>query len=271
MDGLVHIEIDGTRYTAHPATAEGGPCRIDLSRGGSVELWPLTLGAYLRVLERHVTVQGAHVTLAQEALGNDLLDAAGRRAEGELDVWPLGLYWATRGGNALVKDDDGCLCGDGVRARLRPWTFAQRAAALSDSLEEGADGTQELRLWRYLLALLRATIVMLEPPLADVAELPSALGIALLNEAVSACVHRGAASPALSDVQPLHRAMAARTLSLCQALGWTPSQVWGTPAAEIDQLITLMQISRGEAQPRLGRSRGLADLPDAVVIQFEDA
>ncbi len=271
MDGPVHIEIDGTRYTVHPATADGGPSRIELSEGSSFELQPLSLGVYLRVLERHVTVQGARVTLAEQALGNDLLYAGGLTAEVEKELWPLGLYWATRGGDALTREDDGCLCGHGVRARLRPWTFAQRAAALSDSLEQGADGAQELRLWRYLLSLLRATLVMLDPPLWDVAELPSALGIALLNEAVAACMDRGAVGPALSDAQPLHRAMAARTLSLCQALGWTPSKVWATPAAEIDQLVTLMQISRGEARPRPARSRGLADLPDAVVIQFEDA
>jgi hypothetical protein len=64
------------------------------------------------------------------------------------------------------------------------------------------------------------------------------------------------------------------TLRLCRALGWTPTQVWATPAVEVDRLLRLLDRTasqRIDARRRpVSRAPSLADHPDATVIRIED-
>jgi hypothetical protein len=73
---------------------------------------------------------------------------------------------------------------------------------------------------------------------------------------------------ALLDGGPAAREWAARTLRLCQALGWTPARVWATPAAEIDRLLRMLDLVQPAAPPR--PPPRLADHPDATVIRIDD-
>jgi hypothetical protein len=66
-------------------------------------------------------------------------------------------------------------------------------------------------------------------------------------------------------------------------MGWTPSQVWAAPAAEIDRLLALLDAVDVSPAPAAGPAapatvvaatsatpRRLADLPDAVLIRIDD-
>ena len=60
------------------------------------------------------------------------------------------------------------------------------------------------------------------------------------------------------------------TLRLCAALGWTPSKVWQTSAAEVDRMLALLDRVQPEPSSQFSRQPGLANQPDAVVIHFEE-
>ena len=91
---------------------------------------------------------------------------------------------------------------------------------------------------------------------------------AVLLHATVALNLAGEEEEALLEGGPAAREWAARTLRLCQALGWTPARVWATPAAEIDRLLRLLDMVRPQALP--ARAPRLADHPDATVIRIED-
>ena len=156
--------------------------------------------------------------------------------------------------------------GPAGRARLRPWTERQRFAALSAALEGDGDDT-----WfdpvAYLDAMVRASLLVLDgpAPLDDV----DARATAVLLHATVALNLASDEEEALLDGGPVAREWAARTLRLCQALGWTPARVWATPAAEVDRLLRLLDLARPPAQPG-ARAPRLADHPDATVIHNED-
>ena len=76
---------------------------------------------------------------------------------------------------------------------------------------------------------------------------------------------------ALLQGGPAARECAARTLRLCQALGWTPARVWATPAIEVDRLLRMLDLVQpSAAAPRPAGRRSLADHPDATLIRIDD-
>lgn len=76
---------------------------------------------------------------------------------------------------------------------------------------------------------------------------------------------------ALLQGGPAARECAARTLRLCQALGWTPARVWATPAIEVDRLLRLLDLVQPSATaPRPASRRSLAEHPDATLIRIDD-
>lgn len=257
----------------------GTPCLLDFqgfhcplgvtAAGLDFTLAPWTYRRHMDTLRASTRAAGADLRLDTRRLGAavlaglDLPDPVARALE------PLALWWAAGGDDALPApplEGEWLDLGPAGRARLRPWTERQRFAALSAALEGDGDDT-----WfdpvAYLEAMVRASLLVLDgpAPLDDV----DARATAVLLHATVALNLAGDEEEALLDGGPVAREWAARTLRLCQALGWTPARVWATPAAEVDRLLRLLDLVRPPAQPG-ARAPRLADHPDATVIHIED-
>ena len=256
----------------------GTPCLLDFqgfhcplgvtAAGLDFTLAPWTYRRHMDTLRASTCAAGADLRLDTRRLGAavlaglDLPDPVARALE------PLALWWAAGGDDALPApplEGEWLDLGPAGRARLRPWTERQRFAALSAALEgDGAD------TWfdpvAYLDAMVRASLLVLDGP-APLDDL-DARATAVLLHATVALNLAGEEEEALLEGGPAAREWAARTLRLCQALGWTPARVWATPAAEIDRLLRLLDMVRPQARP--ARAPRLADHPDATVIRIED-
>lgn len=258
--------------------APGEPLSVETASGERARLWPWRLGDHLDALDRYVDAGGGAVHFDHEGFAREVLLKSGAPASLAEELEPLALWWAVGGETGEPGEvKEGKFCAHKLRARLRRWTFAEREGALSASVVARADGAKEFRLARYLRAMLRASVVELDP--APLEDLEGAEAAALLN-AVSALNAEGK-----SDTDKVIReggdggkVMAATTLRICRALGWTPSQVWAAPAAEIDRIIALLDLVEPQAAARAGagepksqaRRPSLADYPDAVIIRVED-
>ncbi len=256
----------------------GTPCLLDFqgfhcplgvtAAGLDFTLAPWTYRRHMDTLRASTRAAGADLRLDTRRLGAavlaglDLPDPVARALE------PLALWWAAGGDDALPApplEGEWLDLGPAGRARLRPWSERQRFTALSAALSGEGDDT-----WfdpvAYLDAMVRASLLVLDGPaqLDDV----DARATAVLLHATVALNLAGDEEEALLEGGPAAREWAARTLRLCQALGWTPARVWATPAAEIDRLLRLLDMVR--PAPRQARTPRLADHPDATVIRIED-
>jgi len=166
---------------------------------------------------------------------------------------------------SLPGEGEGLDLGAAGRARLRPWSERQRFSALSAALSGEGDDT-----WfdpvTYLDGMVRASLQVLDGPQA--LDDMDARGTAVLLHATVTLNLAGDQEDPLLDGGPAAREWAARTLRLCQALGWTPTRVWATPAAEIDRLLRMLDVL--QPPPRPARAPRLSDHPDATVIHIED-
>lgn len=155
-------------------------------------------------------------------------------------------------------------CG-GIRLHLRPWTSGERFQAMSHCRRADGDG-ERVDLGAYLRAMLATSVVTVEPA-RSLDELDSGATRSLL-EAVTAL---NVVSPeALADSIPDTPEADRITLRLCRALGWTPTQVWATPAVEVDRLLRLLDRNAASQTAAPTRVARLADHPDATVIRIED-
>ncbi|MCY1021003.1 hypothetical protein [Pyxidicoccus sp. MSG2] len=268
------IEVDGRRFSVQVGNP-GGALEVDTSTGERVRLRSWSFEEHLRALDRHASADEQGLRFDAGGFARDVLRDSGVPAPLDEELAPVALWWATTGGYAPGSgvQADGWVRAGSVRARLRPWTFAERSRALSESLTPRTGGGQELSLERYLRAMLSASVVALEPPGLELMMLDGATTAALLEVAV-ALNDSGERDEdrrmkaADADGQKLART----TLRLCKALGWTPSQVWETPAAEVDRLLALLEVAEPSApvSAPVRRAPSLADHPDAVIIQVED-
>ena len=161
---------------------------------------------------------------------------------------PLALWWAAGGDSPPART---VTLGES-ELPLRPWRFAERAAALA---EAGAFGQPpSLDLVKYLSAMVRACLP--ELPAQAFAQLPAGPTLAAVS----------AVNQVAPDMPP---ALRETTRRLCQFLGWTPRQVWQADAAEMDEVLQLIQAEPAPA-PRAPAPQGLAAHPDTTVIWFED-
>lgn len=266
------IQVDGRDYRVHLG-GPGGAGEVEASTGARIRLRRWRFDEHLRALDRHAWADGAGLQFDAGGFAQDVLRDSGVPDELFDELAPVALWWATGGAapRGAEAEADGWVRAGAVRARLRPWTFSERAKALGASMTSQPDGSKELSLERYLRAMLAASVVALEPPGVELAALDGA-SAALLLDAVVSLNDAGQRDEdaTLKAADGEARALAQVTLRLCRALGWTPSQVWAAPAAEIDRLMVLLQLTEAPTPAPAARPPRLSEYPDAVVIQVED-
>lgn len=274
MDATGILEVDALAYPVH-FQGFHAPLHVWPRGGAPVALRPWTCGEHLAALGRHLKPGAGGAVLDVEAFCAEVLAREGLGGEVARELAPLALWWAAGGGAPPVRPGpDGELVLESCRLRLRTWTYGERLRALAGSVRV-ADGGRRFDVGRYLGAMLDACVTEVSSVPGGLRALDSASTVGLLD-AVVALNSAEEAEEALGSAE-----VAAVTLRLCRALGWTPSQVWATPAPEVDRLVRLLEALRGAAPARpvaaaasrsaapLGGSR-LADHPDAIVIQIED-
>ncbi|MCK6522728.1 hypothetical protein L6R49_14960 [Myxococcota bacterium] len=225
-----------------------------LSPGAEPLAWrPWTLGEHLRALGLCLRPGADGPGVDGDRYAALVLDAMGAPTERWAELAPLALWWAAT--------PDARVLGEGLPTR--PWTFAERSQALTAASEAQPDGGLDLKLDVYLHAMLRASTEH-----EGWEALPAAAGHRLLTEVIL-LNHPDLEEERAAEPPALTRAL----LSVCRALGLTPSQVRALPAAEVDRVLDLLALDAAatpSAAPRRARRPKLADYPDAVVILAED-
>ncbi|AKQ66590.1 hypothetical protein A176_003502 [Myxococcus hansupus] len=268
------IEVDGRCFVVCVG-APGETLEVDTSTGERVRLGRWSFDAHLAALDRHASVNAQGLHFNAEGFAREVLCGLEVPAAYQTELAPVALWWAAVGGyeTSAGVQEDGWLRAGSVRARLRPWTFAERSQALSESTHPSEGGGKAFNLERYLRRMLQTSLVSLEPAGMALSMLDGATTSALLEGALFLNDTGGRDEDVrLKAADADSQAFARVTLRLCKSLGWTPSQVWETPAAEIDRLLTLLEMTEpsAPAQRPAQRAPSLADHPDAVVIQVED-
>ncbi len=262
---------------------------VALPDGSLVSLQPWRYGQHIAALRQCVQADAGQIALDADAFADCVL------ADSKIDpaLFPQlrrhALWWAAGGVEGAegdgadyeAADDEGRAGMDnagwqalgGCRARLQPWRERERMAALLACLNAPDDASQRFDVAGYLDCMVRQSVLQLEPPLA--LETLDSRATRRLLAAVVAC---NVAEPVL-DPQLATREAALRVLRICQGLGWTPSQVWAAPAAEIDRLLVLLdQVNQANpanpanqpgAKPAQAARPSMADRPDAIVIMID--
>lgn len=273
MEATSLVEVDAAEYPVH-FQGFHQPLQVWLADGRQVSIRPWTCGEHLAALGRHARPGSGGVELDLPAFCGEVLARDGLQGAVAQELEALALWWAAGGGDGPGRRPgaDGWLQLASCRVRLRPWTAGERQKALGSSLRREGEA-RSLDVARHLEAMLEASVVSVEPAGADLRALDSADTMALLEALVAQNTvgleeRDQLASPDLARV----------TLRLCRELGWTPSQVWATPAPEVDRLLALLDacgpsrpaLPAGPPAPVTSPRGGIADHPDAIVIRIED-
>jgi hypothetical protein len=265
-------EVDGTVFMGH---FQGFDHRLEIDaprpsqRAANVWFDPWRYRDHMTALKDCVFVAGEHLDLDRQRFARHVMDC-GNVPEDQRDALaPLALWWAA-GGEAgrTQKAKHNTVDLGTARARLRPWTERERLAALLAARVEDDSGQTWFDVTGYVDTMVRISVAEITHA---VDMLDSRATAVLLDTAVALNIPDIALDPILGE-GPAARAMAERTLGLCRALGWTPTQVWEAPAAEIDRLWHLVALAGNLAPaPMPGpRRQTLADAPDATVFRFTD-
>ena len=268
MPALDTIAVDTHAYQVH-FLGFHRPLEVRLRSGAAVSLRPWTCHAHLGALGRHLRPGPSGLELDVPAFCGEVLADSGL---GELseELGPLALWWAAGGAERPASPGpEGWLELGGRRVQIRPWTHGERLKALGDSVRLSPDGRAAFDIEAYLRAMLQASIQAWAPVAGELHELDAASTAAVLEAVVTLNISDGQLESVLAERLRLGtQEVAATTLRLCRALGWTPSQVWAAPAAEIDRLVALLDAV--EAPVGHLPAPRLADHPDAVVIRIEE-
>lgn len=268
------VEVDGRRF-ATDFNGFARPLVVCLADSAVGRVPPWTYRNHLAALRDCGEMAGGHLSLdaarfARRVLADSDIDQALHD-----DLAPLALWWAAGGDDAATAPMEADAAGwhpcGARRARLRPWSERERLRALSAAIVEPRSGERWFDPIAYLDAMIRASVIALDPP-GSIDDLDAGTTVALLDAVVGVNI----ADPE-EDADPMTgpaaRDAARGTLALCRALGRTPSEVWAMPAPEVNRLLRLIALAAdagtrpASAAPR--RASRLADYPDAVVIEFE--
>jgi hypothetical protein len=287
--GLSRVEVDGIVYRVS-FRGFGAPMAVLLDGGGEVTLSPWTCADHLRALAAHVTAEGGALALDPDGFAGDVLAKSGIRGAAAEEIKPLALLWAAGGAGASGPAEEptraapeGWIDLGGGRARLRAWTSAERLRALRDTTV-ASDAGGAIDLIGYLERMIAASVAEVEPRGYDVRGCDAAATAALLDAVLAINVPDPRED--IFDDSPAARELAAATLRLCRALGWTPSQVLSTPAPEVDRLLRLLDRVEGPSagapppgtiartpvapSPSFAGHSAWVGQPDAIVIRIED-
>jgi len=265
------VEVDGTVFTgrfvgfAAPLLVDG-PAQV-----ADTTLLPWRFSDHLAALRDCVTAGGGALELDRDRFADHVMAASDVPSRVRPSLAPLALWWAA-GGAALPAEPELREVIDlgSARARLRGWSERERLAALQAARKEDASGGIWFDAIGYLEAMVRASIAAMEPDTA-LERLDSGATARLLDGVIAHNLPDPASDPIPSE-GVLARTVAERALRLCRALGWTPTMVWSAPAAEIDRLLRLIDLTAPH-QPAARAAparRRLADRPGATVFRFED-
>jgi hypothetical protein len=257
---------------AYPVKFRGFDATLDAAGpdGETVHLRPWTYRDHMDALRLSLrpTVRG--LELDTENFCRCVLERSGLPEDYDSDLGGLVLWWAGGG-----EPEAATLAGDGwfdlgpVRVQLRGWSSAQRIRALARSLIEDESG-ESFDAVSYLDAMVRASIKASDPE-TDLEQLASDATATLLEAVINLnAPEQLLPEAAISRETGTVREHARTTLRLCASLGWTPSRVWATPAAEVDRLLALIDLTHPETSVQWVRPSSLAAYPDSVVIYFED-
>ncbi len=313
------LSIDGRNYEI-AFMGFDRPLRACMAgHDGEVQLpvWPCK--HHLASLRHHLQIRGDALALDSQGYATRMLEFAGVPAPLHADVCPLALWWASGFApdtdpevhRPALPDHDGWIdlhgardAGrhDGLRAKLRPWTWGEKLATQRDCVHD-SHGDIDFDPIGYLERMLATCVVaicgggqeLVHPRAIDelINELDAEATQRLLTAVTSVNHPDRDGRDLLSALSP---AMAATMLRLCAAMGWTPSRVLATPAPEIERLVALLDTVEGRdpegpfrtnpqtqqlavADPGPAARRTslqplrpsrIADYPDAVVIVFDD-
>ena len=257
------IDIDGLVY-ATDFQGFDKPMNARSATGAAVRLEPWPLSAHLAALDECVVATACGLALDAGEFSRRVLAHSGVAGNVQSSFAPLALWWASGGGTSPATLGGGWYDCGGLRIHLRPWTTGERFQAMWRCRRNDGDG-ERFDLGAYLRAMLAASVAAVEPVRA-LDELDSGATRSLLDAVVALNV----VSPeALADSIPDTPEADRITLRLCRALGWTPSQVWATPAAEVDRLLRLLDRTAAAERTTPARAVRIADHPDATVIRIE--
>lgn len=258
------IDIDGLVYATDFQGFDKAMNARSRSRA-EVHLQPWPLSVHLNALDECVVPTARGLALDTRELSRRVLVHSGVAEDAQTSFAPLALWWASGGETSPAALGGGWYDCGGVRLHLRPWTSGERFQAMSHCRRADGDG-ERVDLGAYLRAMLETSVVTVEPA-RSLDDLDSGVTRSLL-EAVTALNVVSPETPAdsIPDTPEADRI----TLRLCRALGWTPTQVWATPAVEVDRLLRLLDRNAASQTAAPTRIARLADHPDATVIRIED-
>ncbi|MCG8422765.1 MAG: hypothetical protein MJE77_33030 [Proteobacteria bacterium] len=277
------------------------PLPVSSRDGTEVALQPWRFGDHFDALRSSLIPGQGTLELDQSAFARQVLYRSEVPMHLHDELAPLALWWAAGGHGSQfspqgegerdfdrrgVASTDSWQTIGAVAVRLRRWTEGERQAALARHGETRGD-VPWLDIAGYVEAMVRASVVAIAPE-RELDELDSGVTPGLIDRVVAANVIDPATEPMTSWAASVHNA-AAKTLTLCRVLGWTPTQVWATPAAEIDRLLAIIDLVESPPNspdraalattphahaPRPHRSAmpasRLAAYSDAVIVDIED-
>lgn len=268
------IEIDDQVY---PVQFQGFavPMQAQAADKTIVTFLPWTYREHLLALEESLTIDSSQTLLDAEHFSLIVMKRSRIPESYFQEFKPLALWWAS-GMNDLftpeeVNDNSEIDLGP-VKVTLSPWTRAEQLSGLNTSLKRN-EKEISIEVIQYLDAMVHSTIKSFSSDF-DLQELDSQ-GISQLLPAVVAinqsCTHLP--ETLVNNDSDVSSRQVNDTLKICSRLGWTPSQVWNTPAREIDHLLRLIDLQSHPDSYKPNRQPSgskLAAFPDAEVIHFED-
>ncbi|MBL8395116.1 MAG: hypothetical protein JNK99_10270 [Candidatus Accumulibacter sp.] len=258
------IDIDGLVYATNFQGFDKA-MNARSAAGAEVDLRPWPLSAHLNALDECVVPTARGLALDTRELSLRVLAHSGVAEDAQASFAPLALWWASGGKTSPTALGGGWYDCGGVRLHLRPWTSGERFRAMARCRRADGDG-ERFDLGAYLRAMLETSVVTVEP-----ARVLDELDSGATRSLLEAVIDLNVVSPeALADSIPDTPEADRVTLRLCRALGWTPTQVWATPAVEVDRLLRLLDRTTASETAAPARVARLADHPDATVIRIED-